>query len=349
MRFPSLHIPPLRHLPGRLANAVVVPTLLLVVAVASAACLSDVEHSNPLDPNSNEFEEEGTVEGRATRFYPPYPPVEKAEVRLTPGPYIAESDPDGSFLFKGIPPGTYSISAVKDGFASFPDTISVSIGKATSDVRVRLNGMPIFKMYELRTVHISRWWPQEDLYFLEILAEIEDPDGVGDLAGVWVEILSNEFTRPLRETGIVGRFSLSLPDDSLPGPSLHSLQGTDLIVHAQDAVGFVTESEPKSLIRVIDKIPLAVEPQDLSNVDDGRPNLIWEDAALPFEFTYRIDVVRDEANVQTVVETITDIPSDVTSYRIETPLASGTYFWTVSVVDTFGNRSRSKEAGFVVS
>lgn len=334
-------------LPGRTARlwkAVMLPAL----AVVFAGCLPDANHSNPLDPRSDEYEEAGAVEGMATRFYPPYTPVEGAEVRLTPGPHIVESRADGSFAFEEIPIGTYSITAVKEGFASFPDTVTVSLGNATSEVRLRLNGLPVVRTFDLRTIHVSRWWPQEDLYMLEIVADLEDPDGVGDVAAAWVEIPSYDLSRPLAPTGVVGRYRLALSADSLPAPSLHAMQGTEMVLHVEDAAGFVVESAPKTIVRVIDEVPLAEEPQGLSTVEDGRPNLIWEDAGLPFSFTYRVDIVRDEANVQTVVATITDISSDITSHQIETPLASGTYFWTISVVDTFGNRSRSKEAGFVV-
>lgn len=346
MLIPTLHIAVAAHMRARAALLRRL-VLLAVIAAVFGGCLTDAKHTNPLDPNSDD-EPAGAIEGRTTRFYPPHAPLAAAEVRLTPGPYLVESRGDGSFVFDGIPVGTYTITAVKEGFASYTDTVSVRLGRSTSDVSLPLNGVPVIKSFQLRTVHISRWWPQEDLYILEIVADLEDPDGVGDVSAAWINIPSYDFTRPLRETSIVGRLALSLPADSLPTPTLHSLQGSDMVLHVTDAVGFVTHSEPKTIVRVIDKTPLAEEPQGLENVSDGRPNLLWEDAVLPYGFSYRVDIVRDQANVQTLVETITDIPSGTTSYQIETPLAPGTYFWTVSVVDTFGNRSRSKEAGFVV-
>jgi len=59
-----------------------------------------------------------------------------------------------------------------------------------------------------------------------------------------------------------------------------------------------------------------------------------------------VDVVREETNIQVSVESHENIPSLQTSIRVANPLTPGDYFWTVSVVDAFGNRSRSKEAGF---
>ena len=320
----------------------------MLMLLASTGCLSDAKHTNPLDPNTEGFRKVGSIEGRTIRFYPPHPPIEGAEVRLSPGPYVARSDGDGTFAFDGIPEGAYQITAEKDGFRSFADTVTVRLGDRTTDVRVPLNGMPVIANSSVRTIHVSRWWPQEDLFVLEISADVADPDGVGDIESAWVEIPAFDFVLPLAETGVVGRYARTVPADSLPVPSLHGLEGVDLVFHAQDAVGFVNESAPESIVRVIDYVPVAVDPQGLASVDSGRPNLAWEDAGLPYAFTYRIDIVRDEANVQAVVETITDIPSDVTSYVVEGPLMQGTYFWTVSVVDSFGNRSRSKEAGFVV-
>ncbi len=322
--------------------------LAFVWLVGTTGCLPDAEHTNPLDPLSEDFENTGAIEGRTTRFYPPFSPLANAEVRLTPGPFITTSDADGRFVITNVPVGTYGVQALRDGFSSFMDTVSVSLGQTTSDVSLRLDGLPVVRSFVLRTIHVSRWWPQEDLYTLEIAANLEDPDGVGDVAEVWFEIASFDFARELAQTGVVGRYQLTMQADSLPVPTLHSLQGTEFLLYVEDAAGFVTQSSPRSIVRVIDETPIAEEPQGLTSVEDGRPLLVWEDAALPYASTYRIDVVLDQANVQNVVLTVTDIESEVTRYQVETPLASGTYFWTVSVVDEFGNRSRSKEAGFVV-
>ncbi|MEX0747251.1 MAG: carboxypeptidase-like regulatory domain-containing protein [Rhodothermales bacterium] len=315
--------------------------------LSSIGCLSDAERSNPLDPLSEDFENVGIFEGLTTRFYPPHSPVRNVEVMLLPGPYITDSDADGRFVFRNIPAGEYRVSARKDGFVSAPDSIVLVAGGGNPDMEIRLDGLPTVTSFELRTVHIDRWWPGE-LFQLEIVAMVEDPDGLSDISLVEFAIPAFGFRDELSATGIAGRYQETIVADSLPGGNLHALLGKEIVLHVHDAAGFETASDPKFLVRVIDATPVAVEPQAQEFIDDGRPLLVWDDAALPFEYTYRIDIVLDQANVQNVVLTIADIPPDRTSHQLETPLASGTYFWTISVVDAFGNRSRSKEAGFIV-
>lgn len=322
--------------------------ILVGCLVIASGCLSDAEHSNPLDPRSDDFENTGAVAGSTTRFYPPFTPMEDVEVRLTPGPFVARSGPDGRFTLLDVPVGEYAVHAERAGFLSRSDTLTVSLGTTTGDVSLRLDGLPVVRSFDLRTVHISRWWPQDELYMLEIAANVEDPDGVRDLTNVRFEIPAFEFEHELEATGIAGRYQSTLLESSLPAPTLHALQGTEFVLTAQDAAEFQTVAPPRSIIRVIDETPVAREPQNLTSVEGGRPLLVWEDVVLPYAFTYRIDIVRDEANVQALVLTAADIQAPETSYQVEAALPSGTYFWTVTVVDDFGNRSRSKEAGFVV-
>jgi hypothetical protein len=227
------------------------------------------------------------------------------------------------------------------------DSVEIVAGPGNRSVEIRLDGLPAVKSFELRTVHIDRWWPGE-LFQLEIVASVEDPDGLSDILQVEFEIPALSFRDELNATGIAGRYQKTILEASLPTGNLHGLLGREIVLHVQDAAGFETDSPLKYLVRVIDSTPVAVDPQAQAFVDSDRPLLVWEDAALPFEFTYRIDIVLDQANVQNVVLTISDIPAEITSYQLETPLASGTYFWTIAVVDEFGNRSRSKEAGFIV-
>lgn len=322
--------------------------LLLLLTVGWAACLGEAEHSNPLDPNSDRFEQVGTLVGTTTRFYPPFAIIGQAEVRLSPGPFVTMTDAEGRFVFDGIPVGDYRLDAVKEGFASGEQVVQVELGTPTEEVQVRMDGLPLLRELSVRSAHISRWFPPDDLYLLEIVALVEDPDGLSDVDRVAFAIPTRGFERDLAQTNVTGRYEVALPADSLPGGNLFALQGEEIRAMAQDAAGFETASGPHVLVRVIDYTPVALEPQGQENVRTATPEFSWEDAALPYHYSYRVDIVHDQANVRTVVRTIEDIPQDNLSHTLETPLPPGTYFWTISVVDARGNRSQSKEAGFIV-
>lgn len=321
--------------------------VVLSIAVLSG-CLGEAEHANPLDPHAPGFDSVGTLAGITTRYYAPHSPVPDAEVRLSPGTYTVQSGADGAFTFRDVPVGDYRIVAAKPGFASLEKDVMVELGAAIDTVRLRLDGLPSLETVQLYSVHISRWFPTEDLYLLTAVVVLEDPDGLGDLDRVWLEIPGRAYAHDLRETSVAGRYDVSLEADSLPGESLYALQAEEFIVKASDEAGFVSLSEPLRILRVIDYTPIAVSPQGQATIGTDTPTFTWEDAAFPYDYRYRIEVVRDQPDVQTVAAVVTDIPPDSLSHTLQMPLPTGTYFWTISVVDEFGNRSRSKEAGFVI-
>ena len=96
---------------------------------------------------------------------------------------------------------------------------------------------------------------------------------------------------------------------------------------------------------MISPTPLALSPEDLTLLSNDLPEFTWEPISLAYPFSYRIDIVRVDQNIQSLVQTISDIPSTAVSMQATDTLASGEYFWTISIVDEFGNMSRSREAG----
>lgn len=322
--------------------------VILVWAVLFCGCLGEVEHTNPLDPNAPGFDSVGTLGGVTTRYYPPFLPLENATVMLEPGMYSVTSNQDGRFVFRDVPAGEYVLSASKDGFESQDEIVEVELGASVDSVQVRLDGLPIFRSISIYSTHISRWFPTEDLYRLDAVVSVEDPDGLGDVDSVWFAIPSRDFEYGLRATNISGQYEEFILSESLPGNSLYALQGDQIVVEAMDAAGLISTSDPRHILRVIDYTPVAIDPQGQEVLDTSTPTLSWEDAALPYEFTYRVEVTRVQANVETTFYSKPDIPSDNLSHQVDMDLSPGTYYWTVFVVDQYGNRSRSKEAGFII-
>ncbi|MFQ5568667.1 MAG: carboxypeptidase-like regulatory domain-containing protein [Rhodothermales bacterium] len=332
-------------------NRTVLFAALMVALGLGSGCLGDAPHDNPLDPNSDQFIDEGDLSGHITDRTEA--PLDGAEVHLLPAPTsgkaerVTRTNAQGRFELVGIPSGTgYQLRVHKEGYAvGMLDSLAVEAGLLLAVPVLRLNALPVLTSVTFHTVHISRWWPENDLYFLEVQTEVRDADGLFDIAGVWVEIPDLNFSLPL-EPQAAGRFEKSIESDSLPTVSLQALLGRTLRLNARDQQGDSTRSAPQQLVRVIEETPVAAGPQGLALLETDRPTLTWEPFPPAFAFTYRIDVFRDEVNRTVLVETVEEISSDVTSMRLESSLASGAYFWTLSVIDEFGNQSRSKEAGF---
>lgn len=327
---------------------------VLIGSFLGAGCLGDLPRDNPLDPKSDRYEPQGRLEGVITRLYPPYPPLAGVAVYLLPDDALQNgrlsyTGPNGHFAFDELLPGTYYLLAQAPAFRALQDTFVVTIeaGK-TQTLTVRMNALPRFIDYAAITVHISRWWPATDLYRLEVAATVTDPDDVRDVMRVWLEIPALNFTDTLQVLQSPGRFFTALLQQELPTGSLHNLLGYDLYLGAYDRTGDTVYTTALQLVRVIDAVPIAQEPRGLVAVDTTRPLLRWESLTLPFTFTYRIDLVRREADLDIPILTLEGLTASLDSIRVPQPLASGVYYWTVSVVDRFGNRSRSKEAGFQV-
>lgn len=321
---------------------------VVVGLVFITGCLDDAGHGNPLDPMSDGFEEVGTLTGQVTSFYAPFRSLDGVEVRLTPGPFVALTDAQGQFTFRRIPVGTYVVQAGKEGFAAATDTVAVTLGPPV-ETTLRLDGLPTVVALTTATVHVSRWWPPPlDLFRLEVSAQVDDPDGVADVEEVFLEIPELGFSTTLQSGGEPGRFTQSIPEATFPTGALQALMGRPFRLRLRDRAGFERMDDPWTLVRVIEETPVAVDPQGLTVLNDPTPLLTWERVRLPYPFTFQVEIIRQEANVQVRERLMTGLPPESTSVQVAAPLAPGSYLWTVSIVDEFGNRSGSKEVGFII-
>lgn len=312
----------------------------------AAGCMQDAPRDNPLDPLSDDFEDVGGLQGQVTTYYVPFDGIAEAEVRLTPGPFVAMTAADGRYVFGAVPSGSYHLRVSKDGYVPVDTTVDVSLG-AMGQMDLALPGRPSVTEAQLRAFQIYRWYPQEPLQMLDVAVTVTDPDGVADVERAWLDVPALGFVDTLAAGESPGQFAGTIIGADLPAP-LQALQGQTMHLGVRDRAGVVAIAEVVPPVRVIDFVPVAVAPQGLASVSGPPFDLTWEPVLLPYSFTFRLDVVRVEADIQTPVLTIADLSPDLTGYTLEQALDPGDYFWTVSVVDAFGNRSRSREAGFQV-
>lgn len=325
----------------------------LLSLLCLAGCIGDAEHSNPLDPLSDSYVDAGSVQGIVEDRL--FRPVAGAEVRLrasgadSTSLELTETDIAGNFRFDGVPAGTYRLQRSKQGYTSQEDTVVVTIGDLTLAEDATLNALPVLSGSAFSTTHISRWWPEDDLFLMEVQLSVVDPDDRPGIDSVWIYMPGAGALIQATPGIQPGSFLRVLPSDSLPGGSLHGLIGESTFVRVRDREGHVVLHPAAGPVRVIDQTPVALSPQGLETVPDPRPTLSWAPLDLPYAMTYRVEVVRDEANTDILVQEHADISADSLLFRLPSPLATGSYYWTVAVVDGHGNLSRSKEAGFRVN
>ena len=291
------------------------------------------------------FIDKGEISILVTNLYPPRTGIQGIRISTSPGNFFGFTDANGELSFDDLPAGNYTLHVEHDAYASVDTTLEINAGEIAR-LEIPLNGLPSFSLFEVNSIHLSRWFPPpEELFSLEIRAIAEDIDGVADIDSIWVVIEQYSLFDPVSVEIEPGIYVHTIASEELP-VTMEALLGQEIQLVAKDRGGALNFSVSQSLVRVIHTTPLAVSPQELNALSNPQPTFTWEAVTLEYPFTYQVDVVQFNQNVQRIIQTIRDIPSTATSIEAQDPFAPGDYFWTVSVVDEFGNRSRSREAGF---
>ena len=306
-------------------------------------CAPDAPHDNPLDPQSPSFRDAAAVTGTITTLYAPYNPIKGGLVVSLPEGNAGVSDENGVFHLLDLTSGVHTLVAGKAGYSS--DTVSVTIvpGKP-KQVDFHLDALPVSSDIAAISNHISQWWPGP-VYEAEIAASVSDADGASDIASVSVNI--DTLVRAMSFSPADRMFHASIKSEELPGGTLQWLVGKPVLIKARDNPGNSSSSQPVFITRIIEETPVAVFPSSLDSAT-ARPTLAWSQLYLPYPFTYEVRVIRVDAGLQTEVWSRSGITNSVSTMGVDQSLATGSYYWTVAVVDEYGNRSRSKEASFIV-
>ena len=313
--------------------------------------MDEAPHSNPFDPLSEQPFDEGVLVGDATGIYPPYDGRAGVRVWIVPvgggTERVTTTRQDGTFSVDDLPSGTYALRAEGEGLRAVADTVEVEIGE-TASVTFRLDALPVIQTQAAQTVHIERWFPETPLFQLEVSAIVTDPDAERDVASVELVVDDIGFREPL-DLVRPGHYEYGFDAESLPGGQVQAFLGRPVWIEVTDVNGNVGRGEAMTLVRVIEETPLTASPQARDTVATNPPTLEWRPASVGFPFTYRVEVfVVDGAGASTRIVNATGIDPSTTSYTLRQPLGRGDYLWTVWIVDSSGNRSRSKTAGFRV-
>ncbi len=306
---------------------------------------SDPTRDNPLDPLSPHYNHYSAIEGVVWSFYPPYRSIADVVVSVDSDRLQTLSDENGRFFFQRLGKSNHTLVASREGYA--PDTLFVDASQAeVHKIEFHLDALPTFFDIRATSRHISRWWPTTDLYILDIRAVVRDEDGPTDIQTVYLKWPGNAQMDTLQLSDLNGQYRLALGNKKLPLPPA-DIVGLPLRLVATDRPGHENISDVFFLHRIVQEIPVALSPRGLETTG-GSPMLKWSATPPAFSYTFWVQLFRDDSGVVTEVWEKKDIPAGQDSIAVTTPLPGGVYFWTVAVVDGFGNSGRSKEAAFQV-
>jgi hypothetical protein len=309
-----------------------------------SGCVPDASHDNPLDPASSAFSNSGTLSGNVYSFYQPYVGITGALVTLQPSGIAGLTNSGGAYSIDGVPAGSVRIIVSRSGYMTDTVDTKASVG-IESKLDVHLDALPVIGACQVVTRKIDQWWPHA-VYSAVVNAAVTDPDGSGDVAGATLQVDTMKFVMTYAPDQQI--YQVTVDAASLPQGSLEWLVGKSFSIMARDRIGALTVGKPFSPTRIIQDAPIPLSPTALDTAS-ASPLLFWAQPSLQFPYSYKIELFRLDQGVPTLLWSAANLSSSLSSFQYPNTLSTGTFFWTISVVDEFGNLSRSKEASFIVN
>lgn len=317
--------------------------MLSILGLIVAGCAPNAPHDNPVDPSSPGYKSTGVLSGKVLSLSLPYQGIAGALVLIQQNGQAEFTSSDGSFSFQSAPSGDITLIVTKSSYLA--DTININILPGRSyDEEIHIDALPQVSGAKIVTSKIDQWWPGP-VYSALVSANVTDPDGIADIDSIYVQVDSLAFTMNYSVTN--KDFEATIDGDQLPNQDLQWLIGKELNVSAIDKSGGRSESQGFFVTRIIEAEPNPTSPTGLDTMT-ASPTFNWNPPIVSFNYTYQLQIVSLAGGTQTVVWSESGLSPANFSFTYQGVLPSGTYFWTVAVVDGFGNSSRSKEASFVV-
>lgn len=318
--------------------------ILIVVAIL-AGCIDDAPHDNPLDPLSPAYKTAGSVKG-VVRLAHQSVGVAGVMVTNVNENIFVLTDSAGNFVFNRLTAGVHRFVCSKHNFTN--DTFQVEVNdRVTTQVVRGLNAAPVIISQNILTRKIDQYFPSPQ-YFVEITAEVDDPNSLNELTSVWFVVDTLQF--PMEYSLQSKKFVTTLYKYSIPTNTIQWLVGKPLYIVARDTVGAIGTSAPFFVTRVIEQTatPLPSNTDSLPTFE-----LKWLPPEVTFNFSYTVTLSRIDGGVPTLLRTYSGINSfyEKLTYPYDSndaPLSPGNYVWSVTIVDDFGNYARSKESSFTV-
>ncbi len=319
---------------------------LLFVAIG---CVDDAPRDNPLDPLSASYAGTGSLIGRVI-VNGQSSGIAGAMIEDTNTGLNVVSDSAGYFHFNNVHEGLHRFICTKQNFVA--DTFDAEIFPyAPADILLGLNGLPVVNAQNILTRKIDQYFPSPQ-YFVEIEADVSDPNSINDLDSVWFKV--DSLYVPLSYSLNTKTFVATIYKYELPTNTIQWLVGKPLTIVARDEAYAVGSGVPFYVTRVIENTATPVYPSSLNNdTTDAVPVFQWLPPDVTFTYTYTISLSRMDGGIPVLVWSIEGIDSFYEQFSYPNDgsapvLTSGSYAWSVSVADEFGNYARSKESSFIV-
>lgn len=326
-----------------LSTRIIIMSLVLFLS----GCTKDAPRDNIFDPESELNDLSGSLQGQITSKYPPYDPIAGLLIEIAQDQRYTNTDESGEFHFAQLMPGAKTLTVSGDPFATLVDSVDVDPGRTTV-YHSTLNGLPFITEVNLLTRHIAHWQPVESEYVLDASALVADYDGSLDIDSVFLQIPTWGFSTFLSRGGESDEFLGVYFNDTFEPMAFPEIQGEDVILKCKDKSGVWGPEYPTQVSRLIVSTPLTLSPSGLTAVD-SIPVFRWLSFDAGYAVDYQVDVFRlDESAIPQFVLSSPILSETILQWESSLALSAARYYWTLTVVDRYGNISVSKEASFLI-
>lgn len=323
-------------------------SLFIIVVMFLAGCI-DAPRDNPLDPSSPYFRNSAAISGQVS-ILNQNTGIPSASVLCVEQGVSVTTDSNGTYAFRQVAAGALTLIASKAGFVPDTQRVQLNPGAAVS-ASFALNAVPVVLAQNIVTHKYDQYYPSP-VYSVDITASVTDPNGVTDLDSVWFSVDTLLYPMPYSTT--TRQYQTTLYKYDFPTNTIDWLVGKALTIRGRDVHGAIGKGMPFFVTRVIENTATPSYPTSLNNDTTGSTPLFkWLPPGVTFNYTYTLECLVVSAGTETLVWTLANINATVLQQQFPgngsgLTLASGNYVWRITVVDNFGNTSRSKEAAFVV-
>ncbi len=325
---------------------------------------NDAPHDNPVDPQSSQYVSTTSLTGTVS-ILNQGTPLSSATITSREDGISTISNASGAFSFDRLTIGTQTLICTKSNYT--PDTLHIVLQtQTTAQVHFDMNGAPYVVSQNIYTRKIDQYYPGPQ-YFVDVTASVADPNGITDIDSVWFfvtydstgSLISDTLFFPMTYSISTRLFQATVYSSALPTNTIQWLVSKPLQIRSRDLHYAINYSNPFYVSRIIENTadPISPTTNPSTSVKDttgSTPVLHWSSiSGVSFNYTYSVTLSQIISGVRNDIGTYSRIGSVNNAFQFpgdnsgET-LVSGNYVWTVSVIDDFGNYSRSKEAAFVV-
>jgi len=318
----------------------------LLLLLSLFAC-EDAPRNNIFDPESDLYQQAGTLRGSVSSKYLPYAPIPGIKVQLSDENRFTETNIDGEFVFQKLKPGVLPVIYSADGFDPVMDSVVIRADETTTH-QIFMNGIPYVETVQLTTRHIAHWQPTADEYVLDVNVLVDDYDGSLDIDSVFLQIPNWDFNKALMRNSTTGSYQGVYFNDVFGSFAFPEIQGELMHFQCKDKSGLLGPIFQAQVSRLIISTPQTLSPAGLTLVD-SLPIFRWSHFDAGFTVKYEVDIFRLDESAIPLHMLASPVLADTTlRWQPDTPLVDARYYWTLTVYDRYDNLSVSREAAFIV-